>query len=81
MERFGKFVVRFRHLILIVAIALLVPAAIGYVETRVNYDLLYYLPDGIDTMDGQDILMDDFGAGAFSMIVLKDMDYKSVSEL
>ena len=81
MERFGKFVVRFRRLILIVAIALLVPAAIGYVETRVNYDLLYYLPDGIDTMDGQDILMDDFGAGAFSMIVLKDMDYKSVSEL
>ena len=44
MERFGKFVVRFRRLILIVAIALLVPAAIGYVETRVNYDLLYYLP-------------------------------------
>lgn len=81
MIHFGKFVVKFRYVILIVALALLVPSAIGYIGTRVNYDLLYYLPDGIDTMDGQDILMKDFGSGAFSMIVLEDMDYKNVSEL
>ena len=81
MERFGRFVVKFRYIILAVALALLIPAGIGYIGTRVNYDLLYYLPDGIDTMDGQDILMEDFGAGAFSMVVLKDMDYKNVSKL
>ena len=81
MERFGKTVVRLRHIILIISVLLLIPAAIGYINTRVNYDLLYYLPDGIDTMDGQEILMDDFGAGAFSMLVFENMDYKNVSEL
>lgn len=81
MKHFSRFVVKFRYVILIVALALLVPSAIGYIGTRVNYDLLYYLPDGIDTMDGQDILMKDFGSGAFSMIVLEDMDYKNVAAL
>lgn len=81
MERFGRFVVKFKHIILITAVILLIPAAIGYIGTRVNYDLLYYLPDGIDTMAGQDILMEDFNAGAFSMVVIEDMDYKNVSLL
>lgn len=81
MERFGRFVVKFKHIILITAVILLIPAAIGYIGTRVNYDLLYYLPDGIDTMTGQDILMEDFNAGAFSMVVIEDMDYKNVSKL
>lgn len=81
MLHFGKFVVKFRHIILLVAVLLLIPAAIGYIGTRVNYDLLYYLPDGIDTMDGQDIMMEDFGAGAFSLVMLEDMDYKNVAEL
>ena len=81
MEKFGKIVARFRYVILIGAVLLLIPAAIGYINTRVNYDLLYYLPDGIDTMDGQNILMDEFGTGAFSMIMFENMDYKDVSEL
>ena len=65
MKRLGERIVKARHVILIVSILLLIPAAIGYFNTRVNYDLLYYLPDGIDTMEGQDILMDEFHAGAF----------------
>ena len=81
MERFSKLIVKHKTLILIASFLLLIPAAIGYIGTRVNYDLLYYLPDGIDTMTGQDILMDDFNAGAFSMVVVEDMDYKNVAEL
>lgn len=63
MKKLGERIVKARHVILIVSILLLIPAAIGYFNTRVNYDLLYYLPDGIDTMEGQDILMDEFHAG------------------
>jgi hypothetical protein len=81
MLHFGKFVVKFRHIILLASVLLLIPAALGYIGTRVNYDLLYYLPDGIDTMDGQNIMMEDFGAGAFSMVVVENMEYKDVAEL
>lgn len=81
MEGFGKFIVKHKTFILIASFLLLIPAAIGYIGTRVNYDLLYYLPDGIDTMKGQDIMMEDFDAGAFSMIVVEDMDYKNVAAL
>ena len=81
MEKFGKFIVKFRRIILIVAVLLLIPAGICYINTKVNYDLLYYLPDEIDTMKGQDIMMDEFGAGAFSMVVLENMDYEHVAEL
>ena len=68
MKKLGERIVKARHVILIVSILLLIPAAIGYFNTRVNYDLLYYLPDGIDTMEGQDILMDEFHAGAFGIV-------------
>ena len=81
MKRFGNFVVKARHIILIISVLLLIPAAIGYFNTRVNYDLLYYLPDGIDTMDGQEILMDDFGSGAFGILLVENMDDRHVSEL
>ncbi len=81
MKQFGKLVVKARYLILLLGILLLIPAAIGYFNTRVNYDLLYYLPDGIDTMDGQEILMDDFGSGAFGIILVEDMDDHHVAEL
>lgn len=81
MEKFGNFIVKFRRIILIVAVLLLIPAGICYINTKVNYDLLYYLPDEIDTMKGQDIMMDEFGAGAFSMVVLENMDYEHVAEL
>ena len=61
MKKFGQLVVKARYVILIISILLLIPAAFGYDNTRVNYDLLYYLPDGIDTMTVQDIMLNDFG--------------------
>lgn len=81
MKKFGEFVVKARHVILIISVLLLIPSAIGYFNTRVNYDLLYYLPDGIDTMEGQDILLNDFGSGAFGMVLVDGMDDQHVSEL
>ena len=64
MKKFGQFVVKARYVILLISILLLIPAGIGYMNTKVNYDLLYYLPDGIDTMTGQDIMMDEVDSGA-----------------
>lgn len=81
MKKFGQFIVKARHAILIIGILLLIPAAIGYFNTRVNYDLLYYLPDGIDTMEGQDILMDEFHSGAFGIVMVDKMDDYNVSKL
>ncbi len=81
MKKLGERIVKARHVILIVGILLLIPAAIGYFNTRVNYDLLYYLPDGIDTMEGQDILMDEFHAGAFGIVMVDKMDDNNVSKL
>ena len=60
---------------------LLIPSAIGYLNTRVNYDVLYYLPDDIETMKGQDILVDEFGTGAYSMFVCEGMENKDVAAL
>jgi hypothetical protein len=68
-------------LILILAVALLVPSAIGYFNTRVNYDILSYLPDEIETMKGQEILKEDFGIGAFSLCLVEGMENKDVSAL
>ena len=81
MKKFGKGVVKCRVLILILSVALLVPAAIGYFHTRVNYDILSYLPNEIETMKGQEILKDDFGIGAFSLCVVEGMENKDVCEL
>lgn len=81
MKKFGQFIVKARHAILIIGILLLIPAAIGYFNTRVNYDLLYYLPDGIDTMEGQDILMDEFHSGAFGIVMVDKMSDSDVSKL
>lgn len=81
MEKFGKIIVKLRIPILILSILLLIPSAIGYVNTRVNYDILYYLPDEIETMQGQDILMDDFNKGAYAMVVVQDMDAKAANKL
>ena len=79
--RFGNIVVKYRVVILIVALALLVPSVVGMARTRVNYDLLTYLPDDIDTMIGQDTLMDQFGKGAFSFIVVEGMNRDDVAAL
>ena len=81
MKKFGKGVVKCRVLILILSIVLLVPSAIGYFNTRVNYDILSYLPDEIETMKGQEILKDDFGIGAFSLCVVEGMENKDVVAL
>ena len=81
MINFGKGVVKFRIPILIVSIILLFPAALGYFHTRVNYDILTYLPKEIDTMKGQDILLDEFGTGAFSMCVVEGMEDQDISKM
>ena len=81
MKKFGKLLVKLRIPILILSVLLLIPAAIGYFNTKVNYDILYYLPGDIDTMKGQDILLDDFGKGAYAMVVVDGMNKKNVSEL
>ena len=81
MEKFGKTIVKFRHVILILAILLLIPSAIGFLNTRINYDILYYLPDDIETMKGQDILVDQFGTGAFSFLIVDGMEPYEVSKV
>lgn len=81
MEKFGKVIVKLRIPILVLSILLLIPSAIGYVNTRVNYDILYYLPDEIETMQGQDILMEDFNKGAYAMVVVQNMDAKAANKL
>ena len=79
--KFGTWVVKCRIPILILAVALLVPSLIGMIMTRINYDMLTYLPGDIDTVVGQDILMDEFGKGAFSFVIIEGMDPKDVSSL
>ena len=79
--KFGKWVVKCRNPILILAVALLVPSLLGMIMTRINYDMLTYLPGDIDTVVGQDILMDEFGKGAFSFVIIEGMDPKDVSSL
>ncbi|MDO5338299.1 MAG: MMPL family transporter [Eubacteriales bacterium] len=81
MEKLGKGIVKHKTLIFLLGIVLLIPSALGYLKTRVNYDILSYLPEDIETMKGQDILVDEFETGAFSMVVLEGMDFKDVSNL
>ena len=81
MIKFGKAVVKCRVVILITSILLLIPAVFGYVHTRINYDVLTYLPKEIETMQGQDIMIEDFGIGAFSMLMVDGMEPKDVAAL
>ena len=81
MDIFGKAVVKSRILILIIAVILLIPSILGYIKTRTNYDILTYLPKDIETMKGQNILAEDFGTGAFSMIVVEGMEDKDIRKL
>ena len=80
MVKFGKWIAKHRILIIIIGIILLIPSAIGFITTRVNYDILSYLPKDIETMKGQDILMEDFGKGGFSMVMIEGMSDKDVVE-
>ena len=81
MIKFGKKVVKLRIPILILSFILLIPAGISYLSTRVNYDILSYLPQEIDTMKGQNILLDEFKTGAFSFVILEDMPNKEIEKL
>lgn len=81
MIKVSKKIVKWRIPILILAFLLLIPSAIGYFNTKINYDVLSYLPKNIETMKGQDILVDQFGTGAFSLCVVEGMDDKNVSAL
>lgn len=81
MIKFGKGVVKLRIPILIVTLILMIPSALGMAATRINYDMLTYLPGDIETMVGQDILMDEFGKGAFSFVIVEDMAEKEVAAL
>ncbi|MBE5872043.1 MAG: hypothetical protein E7294_12425 [Lachnospiraceae bacterium] len=81
MNAFSKGIVKCRFIILIISVVLLIPSAIGYFGTRINYDVLTYLPKDIETMVGQDILVDEFGTGAFSMIVTEGLPYKDIAKL
>lgn len=81
MYKFGKGVVKFRIPILIISILLLIPASIGIIKTRINYDILSYLPEDIDTMEGQDIMLEEFGKGGFSFVILEGMPDKEVVKL
>ncbi|MBR3771998.1 MAG: MMPL family transporter, partial [Clostridium sp.] len=81
MIKFGKFIAKHCRLILLICILLIIPSTYGIVKTRINYDVLSYLPDTLETVDGQNILLDEFGMGAFSMIVVEDMSMKDVQQL
>lgn len=81
MNRLRKVIVKHRILILVLAFLLLIPSALGYLKTRVNYDILYYLPKNIETMIGQDILKDEFGKGAFAMEIVEGMPLKDVAKV
>lgn len=81
LVKVGKWIARQRVAILLLAIVLLVPSIIGFKSMRTNYDLLTYLPDSLETVQGQDILVDEFGMGAYSMIVVDDMELKDVQSL
>ena len=79
MLKFGEWIAKHRALILVFGVLLLIPSAIGFVNTRVNYDILSYLPKNINTMIGQDILKDEFGQGGFSLVMLEGMSDKDVA--
>ncbi|MBE6868902.1 MAG: hypothetical protein E7494_09080 [Ruminococcus albus] len=81
MKNFGKAVVRLRIFIVILALVLAVPAAIGMLKTRINYDILSYLPEDIDTMKGQQIMLDEYGKGGFALVVVEGMEDKDVAAL
>ena len=81
MKKFGKVTVKHHRLVLIIGILLLIPSFLGMIGTRINYDMLHYLPKNMDTVKGQDILLDKFGKGAVSTMVIEGMDQKDIVQL
>ena len=81
MIKVGKWIAKHKVLIVLIGLVLLVPSVLGIAATRVNYDILSYLPESLETVEGQDIMVDEFGMGAFSMVVVENMDMKDVAAL
>lgn len=81
MVKTGKWIAKRRILIVLIGILLLIPSVIGTIKTRINYDILSYLPESLETVKGQDVMVDEFGTGAFSMVVVEDMPLKDVQKL
>lgn len=81
MINVGKWITNHKNIILLLTLILLIPAVFGYVSTRVNYDVLSYLPKSLETVEGQDIMVDEFGMGAFSMIIVDDMTMKEAAKI
>lgn len=81
MQKFGEFICKHRKVILIIALVLLIPSIIGMKSTRINYDILVYLPEDIETIKGENILSEDFNMGAFSVVILENMKTKDIINL
>ena len=81
MHKFGKAVCKHKKLILIIALLLLIPSILGIKATRINYDILVYLPEDVETIQGEKILSEDFNMGAFSVVILEDMRTKDIVKL
>ena len=81
MIKVGKWIAKHKVLIVLIGLVLLVPSVLGIAATRVNYDILSYLPESLETVNGQDVMVDEFGMGAFSMVVVENMDMKDVAAL
>ena len=81
MIKVGKWIAKHKVLIVLIGLVLLVPSVLGIAATRVNYDILSYLPESLETVKGQDVMVDEFGMGAFSMVVVENMDMKDVAAL
>ena len=81
MQKFGKAICKYRRLILIIALLLLIPAFIGMKATKINYDILVYLPSDVETLKGENILSEDFNMGAFSVVMVEDMETKDILKL
>ena len=81
MLKLGSKITKYRKAILVIAFLLLIPSVMGIMSVRINYDVLKYLPTSIETVKGEEILLNDFGKGAFSMVMVEGMDKKDVAEL
>jgi predicted RND superfamily exporter protein len=81
MNKMSGWIVRHKKLILVLAVLLLIPSAMGMAATRVNFDMLTYLPESLETVEGQNIMVEDFGMGAFAMVMVENMELKDVASL
>ena len=81
MKKFANYIANHSALVVIISLVLLIPAIIGYVNTRINYDILVYLPDSVDTIKGENILTDDFGLGAYAFVMVDSNNSKNILNL